>query len=360
MRQKVEIACKTDTGMVRSENQDHFGIFEPADREGWEKKGLLVVVADGMGGHTGGTIASHTAIDAFLKAFRDSRQESMRGLLAESIQISNDAVRRRAEGDVSLRDMGTTCVALLIRGSSLMVGHLGDSRCYIVRKGRIEQLTRDHTYLNELIDMGLLTTEQADGHPDKNIITRCVGMAQKLEIDFHQRHLQAGDRFVLCSDGLTNMVRDEEIADAVQRHAPEEACRRMIDLANRRGGEDNITIAVISVVEPPDGPSEPDPSLEDTRDEVSPAVTPVIRRDQLPDDLRPRDVDPSAATPTSRPRPNIDARLAAGPVAFTRGPVEALTAASADAEGSPHRAWYWIIGAEIVILVLLQVWMSRL
>ncbi|MEE9392064.1 MAG: Stp1/IreP family PP2C-type Ser/Thr phosphatase [Planctomycetota bacterium] len=370
MQKKVEIVCKTDVGMVRTENQDHFGMSVPKSDEALRERGSLIVVADGMGGHTGGTIASHTAVDSFLEAFGKSTERSLRAVLDESIRASNAAVRDKADHDPKLKDMGTTCVAALVRGSSIMVGHLGDSRCYLIRGDQMEQVTRDHTYLNELIDMGLLTPEQAEGHPDKNIITRCVGMAQSLEIEFNQRKAEKNDRVVLCSDGLTNMVRDEEIRTLASLADPSEACDKLIALANERGGDDNITIAIVVVNEVPEG----DPELEalDLEDaelmEQAPADT--VRTKAKADSSPATVISPDAKTPTSFEPPNeakLDAteeNLKAEPDVDLDETVridESIPKPGKPDEDPPtHPAWFWLIGVEIVILVLLQMWISRL
>ncbi|MCB9833437.1 MAG: Stp1/IreP family PP2C-type Ser/Thr phosphatase [Planctomycetes bacterium] len=359
MTDKVEIAIKTHVGMVRSENQDHFGVCLPSGPEEEKRKGALVVVADGMGGHSGGQIASHTAADAMVSTFKASKLQAMQDLLEESILAGNEAVKKKQESNPQLREMGTTCVNTLIRGDSLMVAHLGDSRCYMFRGHENAQVTRDHTYLNELIDIGLLTPEQAEGHPDKNIITRCVGMSQRLEIDYNHRTIERGDIFAMCSDGLSNLVKLDEVGEIVRKNEPEKACEILIDLANKRGGDDNITVAVIRINEIP----EEDPELAKLdaarRAQANADRTPIIKRE----DLDPALLDDSEAdTAEGSPRPRtshmaIQKVLDSG---FGNATTARVPRAGGDGLlGAANRAWFWLIGAEVLVLLLLQFWIGR-
>jgi hypothetical protein len=156
-------------------------------------------------------------------------------------------VRTKAAQDVTLRNMGTTCVALVLRGHRAQVAHIGDSRAYLFRKGVSEQITRDHTYLNDLIEIGLLTPDRARNHPERNIITRCIGMSDALQIDYNSRDLLPGDVFLLCTDGLYNYVEGDEMRKLVEALPPRQACETLLKLANGRGGEDNITCLIVKV-----------------------------------------------------------------------------------------------------------------
>ena len=335
MSREVEVAVATHVGMVREENQDHHGVFDSSDERVRREKGVFVVVADGMGGHTGGTIASHTAVDALLDTYKGSTQRSMRDLLEEAVRTSNNVVRERADADPKISDMGTTCVCLVVRGGVAMVAHLGDSRCYLVRGGVVEQITRDHTYLNELVDIGLLTAEQAKGHPDRNIITRCVGMREDFEIEFNRRDIQVDDRLVLCSDGLTNFVTDEEIGRIVESQKPKAACETLVRTANENGGEDNITVAIVTVHDVPDADPEL-AALDEEENVVSSKVTPIIRRDELGPDVLGDDAH--------------------------KAMVAESIGAPARTERSSwrRRLWYWLIGVEVVALAVIQfvIWKS--
>ncbi len=355
MTDPLEIGVATDVGQVRTENQDHYCVLatDPATEAG--RKGTMVVVADGMGGHSGGQVASHTAIDAITETFLKTEKSSLRDILEEAIFAGNRAVREKAQDDAKIRDMGTTCVALLVRGEHVVTAHLGDSRCYMFRGGDAEVVTRDHTYLNQLIDIGLLTPEDAEGHPDKNIITRCVGMSDDLEIEFNHRQLLEGDVFLMCSDGLSNLVRMDEMHQLIGEMAPQEACDRLVAMANDRGGDDNITVAIVRVNTIPAVAE--DLAALDRELEYSAESTPVITNSDVDrtvtdDALRPSDVAPDADTEeipsqSSGESPDLeDTRPITRP----------------DSERRPGRAvspWYWLIGVEIVLLIVLQFWIDR-
>ncbi|MFT7616575.1 MAG: serine/threonine protein phosphatase PrpC [Planctomycetota bacterium] len=364
MAEKVEIAVETHVGMVRAENQDHFCVLPAKGSADEMSKGHLVVVADGMGGHTGGSIASQTTTGAILEAFDSSKMETMRDLLEESVLASNEAVKAKQQKNIQLKDMGTTCVAALFRGSALMVAHLGDSRCYMHRGDQNEQVTRDHTYLNELIDIGLLTEEQAEGHPDKNIITRCVGMSTNLEIDFNRRTLEPGDIISICSDGLSNFVSMDECGEVVRELAPKEACLKLIEMANERGGDDNITVAVILIHELP--PEDKDLLRRDEEQMLlcNAKMTPIIKRDDLNLD------DSEADTAKGHPRPNTSNRkseqtgrydvafLEPGETSKVNLTAETVTGLGQNSSNATA-GWYWVIGAEVLLLIVLQMMIGQ-
>lgn len=247
MNEFLEFDHQSDKGMVRSENQDRAGVWVPPALDEARQKGNLFVVCDGMGGHNGGSVASATTVDALLASYRDGNQQGVRSRLAASIDRANAAVRVKAGADITLRNMGTTCVAVAIRGRRAQIAHIGDSRAYLIRDGRAEQLTRDHTYLNDLIEIGLLTPEKARNHPERNIITRCIGMSDALQVDFLTREIKVGDVFLLCTDGLYNYVEPEELVQAVSTASAKDACVALVRFANLRGGEDNITCLIVKV-----------------------------------------------------------------------------------------------------------------
>lgn len=359
MGKKVEIAVKTDVGRVREENQDHFWLYESPDTACERLRGALVVVADGMGGHSGGTVASHTAVDAISATFPASEEQSMFGLLHEAFKAANARVLSEQQKDPKISEAGTTCVALLVRGRVGMVAHLGDSRAYLLRGGEIQQITRDHTYVNELIELGLLTEEQARTHADKNIITRCVGMGAKIDVDFNRKNLERDDVLVLCSDGLTNMVTDEEIRALACSHAPDAACDQLIELANERGGEDNITVAVVRVKDF----LESDASLEalDKEEEAfSSRMTPVITREDIPgsvvEGVTQESPEAQAGQEGEQTQPGVRQR----PITTSQSLASLLgVEGEQESEGSlSARFWYWIIGIEILALILLTIWIA--
>jgi serine/threonine protein phosphatase PrpC len=355
MGQKVEVAVKTDVGQVRDENQDYFWLHESSTPDEERRLGTLVVVADGMGGHSGGTVASHSTVEAIEGTFPESSEQSMFGLLHESFKAANERVLQEQRADPKIKEAGTTCVALLMRGRVAMVAHLGDSRAYLFRGGETQQITRDHTYVNELIELGLLTEQQARDHADKNIITRCVGMGAKIDVDFNRRDLEIEDVLVLCSDGLTNMVEDEEIRAIACSHDPAEACEHLINLANERGGDDNITVAVVRV----DDFLERDEKLEtlDREEEAfSSRMTPVITREDVPDQAL---TGVTAETEMAAEKDTKPGRAShQRPVTTSQSLASLLGVEEENEGGSSTRFWYWVIGAEIIALVLLTIWIA--
>jgi protein phosphatase len=215
-----------------------------------------------MGGHAGGEFASAIAVNTVEEVLSDletspeieaAREEGsvevMRERLRYAIRLAGKRIFEKANAEPEYRGMGTTCLVLLVDGSNAFVAHVGDSRGYIVREGRIEQLTEDHSLVNERIRAGLLTPEQARHHKLKNIITRSLGYTEDVEIDIQVRALRRGDRFLLCSDGLSNLVEPAELGEAVRSMNPQEAARHLVQLACARGGDDNITAVITRVDE---------------------------------------------------------------------------------------------------------------
>jgi protein phosphatase len=336
-RNDIEVGCLTDMGMVRSENQDDYCYYEPESDEDLLWKGRLLVVCDGMGGHNGGTVASRTTVQAIRDSFRASATRNLKRLLSIAIDRANVAVREKGARDITLRNMGTTCVALAVRGSKVQVAHIGDSRAYLFRDGKIERITRDHTYLNDLIEIGLLSPEKARTHPEKNIITRCVGMGDVLNVDFNSREAKPGDLFLLCSDGLYNHVEDEEMRDLTTRLEPQAACQAMVDLANQRGGEDNITVAIFRIQNVPEAFAAV--NAEDDDDAETPEhPTPVLT------------LEPGEPTPREA-HPVVDDQ---GDTVESAMGLASPPAAAPLARKSSLKSWLLLIAVEIVILFVLQ------
>ncbi|MCB9779017.1 MAG: Stp1/IreP family PP2C-type Ser/Thr phosphatase [Alphaproteobacteria bacterium] len=247
----------TDVGVKRTNNEDNYLINEELN---------LYVVCDGMGGHVGGEFASAIAVNTVeevltsmelrptelgVDAEEDGPVEVTREKLRYAIRLAGKRIFQKAQEEPEYKGMGTTCLALLVDAGNAFIAHVGDSRGYVVREGRIEQLTEDHSLVNQHIKAGLLTPEQAKTHKLKNIITRSLGYMEDVEIDIQVRAIRRGDRFVLCSDGLSNLVETAEIGESVLDYGPQEASRRLIESACERGGDDNITVVVARVDEVP-------------------------------------------------------------------------------------------------------------
>lgn len=237
----VTAASLSDVGRVRTRNEDSCGHFE--NSSGFR----LWVVADGMGGHRGGATASRLAVDTMGEVF-SSFTGDPEVMLRLALQNANERVFVLAGEDPELRGMGTTAVSLLLGPASEgWVAHVGDSRAYRWRAGRIEALTRDHSVVAEMERRGLITAEEAAVHPRRNEILRSVGVQAEIEPEVCVIEVQAGDRFLLCSDGLSGLVSDAEIEAIVSASAPASAAQTLIDTANERGGHDNITVQIVSV-----------------------------------------------------------------------------------------------------------------
>jgi protein phosphatase len=247
----VEAASLSDVGRRRRANQDSCGEFPGQDGA------LLLVCCDGMGGHQGGEVASKLAVETIGAEFDAAAPEAS---LRQAFLSAHARVKARATERAELHGMGTTGVALYYDGNArAVVAHVGDSRCYRVRGGEIEQLTGDHSVVAELLRAGRLTPEQAATHPH-NELSRAIGASHQLEVDCAEHDVREGDRFVLCSDGLWNLVEAREIAEAVLREAPAQAVRTLVDRANERGGTDNVTVQILGVgaAAAPEAPEEDD------------------------------------------------------------------------------------------------------
>lgn len=233
---------KTDAGRTRDRNEDYYGHWQQDGRD-------LFVVADGMGGERGGGVASRTAVLAVKAVFAQSAGLSGSALLADAIRAANTRCLQVQQEQEAYRGMGTTLDLLLVekeRGRAWW-GHVGDSRILLVRDGKAEQLTRDHTVVQQLVDQGLVSPEAALDHPKRHVLSRVVGRDASLEADIppEPQQLKTGDVLVLCTDGLVDVVNADEIGSVVQTSTPEVACEKLVDLANDRGGHDNITLQVV-------------------------------------------------------------------------------------------------------------------
>jgi protein phosphatase len=258
-------AAKTDLGRVRENNEDKFDWWEPTSPALLANRGRVFAVADGMGGHAAGQIASEMALKAFASAYFSGTNGRVEDALVRAVTQANAMVFDTARAIPSRGGMGCTIVLAAIVDSEASVAWAGDSRVYLVRKGIATQLTCDHSLVEEQVQLGLLTREEAAHHPRRNVITRSLGPEASVLPDIVRQPLQEGDTLVLCSDGLTGVVTDEEIAKGAPAGPPSFACGDLINLANSRGGPDNVTVAIIRVAgeapveaeSAPAGPPEP-------------------------------------------------------------------------------------------------------
>ncbi len=249
VRPGVEVSGQTDIGCQRENNEDSFGYWEPEDNEQFLRKGRLAIVADGMGGYEGGQEASHLAVETVSSYYRDRNGGDPQQILNEAMHAAHERVREHGFAHPKLRGMGTTCTAIVLVGHALHYAHVGDTRLYLVRSGQITQITRDHSYVGRLVESGVISREEAEKHPQRNILTAALGTSADLIMDSpeHPEALQAEDVLVVCSDGLWGQVQDAEILAAVMNKSPEDAGRELIELARERGGPDNITVQILRV-----------------------------------------------------------------------------------------------------------------
>lgn len=241
MSSRVFIGEGTDRGQVREENQDATSFYRTSD-DVW----TLLIVCDGMGGHAGGSQASAIASKGIGQGFADRVGASAPAdALRDSIKAVNQNIVDYAELNTEFRGMGTTCAVLAVAGDKAYIAHVGDSRVYRIRPGSVEQMTKDHSYVQRMIDSGLLTPKQAEDHPDANRLSRCLGGQSELEVDvIGPEPVIAGDRYLLCSDGLWGKLSAVEIAAMSMAFPAQDAVNRLINLANERGGPDNISVQI--------------------------------------------------------------------------------------------------------------------
>lgn len=247
---QISAALHTDVGRKRSINEDSMVSVIPDDPRILLKKGALFVVADGLGGHTKGEVASQLTVDAIRNVYYQEMQSSdIASLLLHAVQRANEVIYHQSdvEDKTSFGAMGSTCTAAVLHENIAYIANVGDSRAYIIHEGLARQISQDHSWVAEQVRTGKLTRGQARGHARGNIITRCLGTHQDVEVDIFVEPLQDGDALVLCSDGLSNLVSDEELSAFVEQYEPQDSVVQLVACANDRGGIDNITAIVVRV-----------------------------------------------------------------------------------------------------------------
>ncbi len=257
---QVKISGYTDTGLRRNYNQDFIG---------FNQKLGIAVLADGMGGHRAGEVAANMAVESVLETLQNlGNRQSARSItgsqilefVSNTISHSNSMIYQAAEANEERRGMGTTVVAAIVKGSQLYAGHVGDSRLYLFRDQVLSRITRDHSLMQDLIDKGFYTEDEARSANIGHVVTRALGTKAEVEVDTVQHELESGDVLLLCSDGLTDMISDWQIAETISEHVSdlEKTTRKLVDLANRFGGKDNISVILIQVLNSTAGLNEAD------------------------------------------------------------------------------------------------------
>jgi len=251
--QSVRCSAKTDIGLRRANNQDAYAVILADSLAFWKERGHLFIVADGMGAHAAGEVASKTAVDTITMSYSKRAKEFPPLALQQAVYDAHQRIRDQSEKDETFRDMGTTVDALLLLPQGAVIAHVGDSRVYRWRDQRIEQLTFDHSLVWEVCVAFKLPFDQAPMEIPRNQITRSLGPTEKLKVDLEGPYpIETGDIFLLCSDGLSGQVNDQEIGQILEVLPPEEAAETLINLTNLRGGPDNITLVIAEAIESTD------------------------------------------------------------------------------------------------------------
>ncbi len=245
----IEVACLTDVGLQRTNNEDSYLYWEPDSDEELERHGRLAVVADGMGGYEGGQEASRLAVETVREIYRNGPAGDPVRTLTEALTTAHLNIQNYAQEHPELQGMGTTCTAVSVIDHRLFFAHVGDSRLYQIRAGSASRLTRDHSYVGRLVESGIVRSEDAESHPQRHILTAALGSGKDVEPDVPELpiSLQKGDTLILCTDGLWSLVSEQELIRAVKTNPPAQACKALVNMALERGAPDNITVLILRI-----------------------------------------------------------------------------------------------------------------
>lgn len=243
---RISIAARTDLGCVRENNEDKYEFFIPESHRTLAAKGMLLAVADGMGGHAAGQVASELALKTLIDEYFGNTHPDVEGTLRSSFYVANTVVHNAAS--IGGREgMGCTLTAAVIRGSRVLVAQVGDSRLYRLRDGRLEQITEDHSWVADQVRLGVMSADEAELSPFRNIITRSIGTQSQVEVDVYSLDAREDDILMLCSDGLSGVVSSADIEATLRQMGPAEATQRLVGLALKGGGPDNVTVLTAKI-----------------------------------------------------------------------------------------------------------------
>jgi len=314
IRPGIALANLSDVGLVRENNEDYYCYAEPEGAEEFAKRGRLAIIADGMGGYEGGQFASRIAVDTVREAYLKDLEADPLDALLEGFRLAHQRILAKARESEELEGMGTTCTALIILGTNLLFAHVGDSRLYLLRGPNIFQLTRDHSYVNKMVEAGMLTPEEAEHHPQKNVLMMALGASKEIRADCpaDPLPLQPGDTLLMCTDGLSGLVSNEEMQQAVNGNALDKGCKDLIELAKSRGGHDNITVQLLRVASDSmrktqvDGVKSEPPAAKpsaDAKTSEAKAAEAKIPEAKAPEAKAPEAKDPDAKEPEASKKP---------------------------------------------------------
>jgi serine/threonine protein phosphatase PrpC len=246
IRSGVERGVATDVGCQRENNEDNYSCWIPPSDEQFREKGILAMVADGMGGYEGGQDASRIAIEVIQDVYTSTPDSDPRSLLVAGFEAAHRNILEAAQRQPALHGMGTTCTAVAVLPGRVYLAHIGDSRLYLVRGENISRLTHDHSYVGRLVESGIINADEAESHPQRHILTAALGAGDvTIEAPEEPYPLAKGDVLILCTDGLWSLVREDEIKAAAKKEDIQRACDELIQLARKRGGPDNITVQLL-------------------------------------------------------------------------------------------------------------------
>ena len=237
---KIKAQGLTDVGQKRKTNQDSFIV---------DQETLLFGVADGMGGHRGGGVASKLAVDTIRSFVQSHKTGDPEVIIEKALQEASKTIYKQSMEKEELTGMGTTATFAWVKGKKIFIAHVGDSRAYLLRGEKIWQITEDHSLVHEQVKAGILPESAQKGHELRNVLTRSIGFEPAVKVDIYQKELKPGDKFLICSDGLVGMIDDKDISKIVNKKSLDEAVKKLIEMANKNGGDDNITSVLIQVVE---------------------------------------------------------------------------------------------------------------
>jgi serine/threonine protein phosphatase PrpC len=302
----IAFGAKTDLGRVRENNEDKFDYMEPDEPSVLATKGRVFAVADGMGGHSAGQVASELSLNVFIRSFYSDSSSDVEKTLRKAVKEANSYVVDVARTIPGRSGMGATLTAAIVRDDDMFLAQVGDSRCYLLRSGELKQLTEDHSWVAEQVRSGAMSEAEAEQSPFRNVITRSMGGAPEVEPDITAVKVLPGDRYLLCSDGLSGMIPFDEISELLGAGSPSVAAWNLIDRANQYGGKDNVTAFVLHVLDVQPWPgAETTPEIEVASanghlPEVAPAAVP---------EPEPATANAVAPENASRPKGGIVSRL---------------------------------------------------